>query len=115
MQLVVHRSQRPIMTTEFEPPSPAQLRAARALLGWSRPDLAKAARISNETVNRAEGVRRDPAGPGALMKICAALEKAGVEFLPAKSGGPRVRMKEVEAADQDSWPTSPSDLPTPSA
>jgi DNA-binding XRE family transcriptional regulator len=30
--------------------TPAQLRAARALLGWSREDLAKKAGVSDETI-----------------------------------------------------------------
>lgn len=99
------------MMAEFESPNPAQLRAARAFLGWSRPDLAKAAGISHETVNRAEGLRRHPAGRGALMKICAALDNAGVEFIPAGSRGPGLRLKEAHAPGMGSRLKSAQGLP----
>jgi len=75
----------------------AQIRAARALLGWSQPALAQASGLSLPTIVRMEGQQ----GPGrsAAANVDAvqrALEEAGVIFLGAKElyqGGPGVRLK----------------------
>ncbi len=73
---------------------PAQIRAARALLGWRQEDLAKAAEIGIATVRRIE-VLESPAGNVAtLVRIQHALEKAGVLFLEAdRNLGFGVRLK----------------------
>lgn len=71
----------------------AQLRAARALLGWSQADLAARSGLSSMTVKRAEGSGRPPASAEAVAAIRAALEAAGVEFLPENGGGPGVRLR----------------------
>lgn len=76
----------------------AQLRAARALLGWSQPVLAKASGVSLPTIVRMEG----PVGPGRssaanLDGVQRALEAAGVMFLAASdadAAGPGVRLKQ---------------------
>jgi transcriptional regulator with XRE-family HTH domain len=74
-----------------------QIRAARALLGWSQPTLAKASGVSLPTIVRMES----QAGPGrsAAANVDAvqrALEGSGVLFIPAdESGaGPGVRLKQ---------------------
>lgn len=75
----------------------AQIRAARALVDWSQPELAAAANLSLPTIRRMEG----PLGPGRssaanVDAVRRALERAGVEFLDAdenKPGGPGVRLK----------------------
>ncbi|WP_445730545.1 helix-turn-helix domain-containing protein [Methylocystis sp. IM2] len=85
------------MSTEFVSISPEQLRAARGLLNWSRTDLASAAGVSAETVNRAEGLRKDQASAGAMAKLRAALEAAGVEFIPENGGGSGVRLRKARA------------------
>ncbi len=59
-----------------------QLRAARAILGWSARELAERAGIHITTVQRAE--RRDgPAGGNVAThdKIIRTLEASGIEFL----------------------------------
>jgi transcriptional regulator with XRE-family HTH domain len=62
---------------------PAQIRAARALLGWRQEDLARLAGVGVATVRRIE-VLKSPAGNVAtLISIQRALEKAGVLFLDA--------------------------------
>jgi len=71
-----------------------QIKAARALLGWSQRDLAAAADVSIPTVKRLEAQEgplggRDETG----MKIRSALESAGVEFIEANGGGPGVRLR----------------------
>jgi len=75
----------------------AQIRAARALLGWSQPALAQASGLSLPTIVRMEGQQ----GPGrsAAANVDAvqrALEEAGVIFLGPKEvyqGGAGVRLK----------------------
>ncbi|MCC5966500.1 MAG: helix-turn-helix transcriptional regulator [Natronohydrobacter sp.] len=73
--------------------SSAQLRAARALIGWSQQALADAARVSSMTVKRAEGSGNPAASADAITSLRAALESAGVVFLPENGGGPGVRLK----------------------
>ena len=75
----------------------AQIRAARALIEWTQPDLAEAAKLSVPTIRRMESER----GPAAstLANVDAvrrALEGAGVVFLePGKNltGGAGVRLR----------------------
>jgi transcriptional regulator with XRE-family HTH domain len=55
------------------------VRTARALLDWTQPDLAKAARIALATLKRFEKGHRTPI-PVVRAAIFAALEKGGVEF-----------------------------------
>jgi transcriptional regulator with XRE-family HTH domain len=74
-----------------------QIRAARALLGWSQPALAKAAGLSLPTIVRMESA----VGPGRssaanVEAVQRALENAGVMFLEADDAsavGPGVRLK----------------------
>jgi transcriptional regulator with XRE-family HTH domain len=58
--------------------SPQQLRAARALLGWSRDRLAGAAGISPTAVANVEMGK--PHRASSFAAIRSALEDAGVEF-----------------------------------
>lgn len=75
----------------------AQIKAARALLGWSQPRLASASGLSLPTIVRMEGQQ----GPGrsAAANVDAvqrALENAGIIFIAAeeaKGAGPGVRLK----------------------
>jgi transcriptional regulator with XRE-family HTH domain len=74
--------------------SPAQIRAARALLGISAQQLARLADVGSATVQRYE------AGGGAqqrardtLAKIQRALEREGVEFIGDPEASPGVRLK----------------------
>jgi len=66
--------------------TPRQIRAARGLLGWTRTELADRAIVSTTTV---ADIERGDVNPRAstLGQIILALEKAGVEFLRADSGG----------------------------
>lgn len=59
-----------------------QIRAARALLGWSQAKLAEAAGVSVITVKRLEG-SDEPfhARFDIVMKVKTAVESGGVEFL----------------------------------
>jgi transcriptional regulator with XRE-family HTH domain len=61
-----------------------QIRAARSLLEWSQDDLALKAGIGVATLRRLEA-KPGPASGNAetVWKIQAALEEAGVIFIPA--------------------------------
>jgi transcriptional regulator with XRE-family HTH domain len=73
----------------------AQLRAARALLGISQGRVAELAGISVPTVKRceADAVGSPKVSAETKLKIKAALEAAGVEFIPENGGGVGVRLK----------------------
>jgi len=64
---------------------------ARAALEWSTQDLASAAGVGANTVNRFEGGQ--DARVSSVDKMRAALESAGVEFIAENGGGPGVRMR----------------------
>jgi len=69
-----------------------QVRAARALLNISQTDLARIASVHVATVRRIEAATELRGAVETLWKIQTALEKAGVQFIPAdKSMGPGVR------------------------
>ena len=71
-----------------------QSRAARGLLGWSQQTLADAANVSLATIQLFETNKREPI-PNNLTAIRRALEDAGVEFIPARSGkGVGVRLRQ---------------------
>ncbi len=68
-----------------------QCRAGRALVDWTQTQLANAAHLGLSTIRDFEKDRRIP-GHNNLLGIKAALEAAGVEFIPANGGGPGVRL-----------------------
>jgi transcriptional regulator with XRE-family HTH domain len=79
--------------------TPAQLRAARALLGIDQRKLAELSGLSVPTIQRMEasdGVIRG--NVDSLMKLIEALHQAGIELLgngaASPHGGRGVRMKE---------------------
>lgn len=73
--------------------SSRQIRAARALLGWSQQELADRAILSLNAVKRLETGHGDPR-MSTVMAVKGALEAAGVEFQPAAGGqGEGVRLK----------------------
>jgi transcriptional regulator with XRE-family HTH domain len=66
----------------------SQIRAARALLGWSQGKLARVAGIGLATLQRIEqneGVLRG--NFSTVLKIQNALEQAGIHFTDDGSGG----------------------------
>lgn len=71
-----------------------QIKAARALLGWSQEDLAQHSSISMPTIARLESMDGPIAGrPHTAEKIRTALERAGIEFIYENGGGPGVRLR----------------------
>ena len=73
----------------------AQIRAARALLGIGQRELSRIADVAISTVKRIELAEEISGSARTLWKLQAALEKAGVEFIPAdEHKGPGVRLKD---------------------
>jgi transcriptional regulator with XRE-family HTH domain len=69
--------------------TPAQCRAARALLNWSQADLAKESRVATRTIADFEREERRPYDR-TLADIRAALESAGIEFTNGEAPGVRM-------------------------
>jgi len=76
--------------------SSSQIRAARALVGWSQTDVASAAGLSVPTVKRAEADGGIRVSEDAVLAIANALKKAGVEFIAENGGGPGVRLRKAK-------------------
>jgi transcriptional regulator with XRE-family HTH domain len=74
--------------------SPAQSRAARALLDWSQETLAARASVSVTTLRNFERGASVPV-TNNLAAIRTALETAGVEF--TNGGAPGVRLRKASA------------------
>lgn len=73
--------------------TPAQVRAARAMLDWSMLDLAKASRLSISTVKRFETGDQQPVSNEAVTMMQHAAETEGVHFLADDGNGPGVRFR----------------------
>ena len=72
--------------------SPAQSRAARGMLKWSRDKLTEASGVPKRTLAGFEGDETTPRA-NTLSAIRSALESAGVEFIAENGGGPGVRLR----------------------
>ena len=73
---------------------PAQIRAARALLGMNQRELSKLAEVAISTVKRIETSVEMTGSVRTRWKLQSGLEQAGVEFiLGDESKGPGVRLK----------------------
>ncbi|AMN43689.1 helix-turn-helix domain-containing protein [Rhodoplanes sp. Z2-YC6860] len=71
-----------------------QIKAARALLGWSQDQLASNASVSVPTVKRLEAADGVLGGrPDTAQKLQEALEKAGIQFIEENGGGVGVRLR----------------------
>jgi transcriptional regulator with XRE-family HTH domain len=70
----------------------AQCRAARALIEWTQPQLAEAARLGLSTVVDFERSRR-AVSDDAKRAIGEALQAAGVLFIQENGEGPGVRLR----------------------
>ncbi len=69
-----------------------QCKAARALIGWSRRELAEASQVAERTLIDFERRARSPQRR-TLYDIRRALEEAGVIFIDADEEGPGVRLR----------------------
>jgi transcriptional regulator with XRE-family HTH domain len=81
----------------------SQVRAARALIGWSQADLAEAAGVSVSLVDRFETGQPDSIAAETVAKMRAALEAAGVAFIPKNGGGAGVRLRKGGEAKYLGW------------
>ena len=71
-----------------------QVKAARALVGWSQERLAIASGVSVPTIKRLEAVDGPLGGRNATgERLIAALEAAGVIFIDENGEGPGVRLR----------------------
>lgn len=75
--------------------TPAQCRAARALLDMTQPTLASEAKLGLSTIVDFEKTRR-PVSAAAVQAVKKALEYAGVAFVPGNGEGPGVRLRKSE-------------------
>lgn len=75
--------------------TPAQCRAARALLAWSQDDLVQASKVAKATIANFEAGKREPYAR-TLLDVQTAFERAGVVFIedgqPSEAGGAGVRL-----------------------
>jgi transcriptional regulator with XRE-family HTH domain len=81
----------------------AQVRAARALIGWSQAELADAAGLPLSTVDRFETGAPHSVPAESVARMRAALELAGVAFIPRNGGGAGVRLSKGREAKYLGW------------
>jgi transcriptional regulator with XRE-family HTH domain len=83
----------------------AQVRAARALIGWSQVKLAETAGVPVSTINAFETGAPNAIANEAVDKIRIALEAAGAIFLPKEEGGGGigVRLHEAHEGEYIGW------------
>jgi transcriptional regulator with XRE-family HTH domain len=67
-----------------------QIKAARALLGWSQTELGQQAGLSLPTIKRLEGDTKLKVSEEARAKIIQTLEAAGIEFTNGRKPGVRL-------------------------
>lgn len=71
----------------------AQIRAARALLDWSRQTLSERSSIGISALMRLESAEGIPGGNIKTFEaVQRAFEKAGIEFIGTPDDGPGVRL-----------------------
>jgi transcriptional regulator with XRE-family HTH domain len=73
----------------------AQIRAARALIGWKQSELAEQSGVSEISIKNIERGATDPRA-STLQAVQAAFDRAGVVFLESgdtRSGGRGLRLK----------------------
>ena len=82
--------------SDEKPITPDQSRGARAMLGWSREQLAERSGVANATLADFEAGKRTPYNR-TLADVRRALEEGGIEFIPENGGGPGARLKKRPA------------------
>lgn len=76
--------------------TPAQCRAGRALIEWSREQLADISRVALRTIVDFERGARSPREV-TLLAIERALAEAGVLFIDQNGNGPGVRLRDRQS------------------
>ena len=77
---------------EKRPLASFQIKAARALLGWTASELSRQSAVSLRTIQRAE-VQETSMTAANDLAVRRSLEAAGVEFIDENGGGPGVRLR----------------------
>lgn len=86
----------------------AQVRAARAMLGWSQEQLAEAAGLSVPTIKRLEAGRGPTSAKNeSATKVQLAFENAGIEFVNEVTGSGDVKIS-VRMLTQDRLTSLPA-------
>ena len=71
-----------------------QIRAARAMLGWSAEQTGDHVSVSRRTVERLEQANGVPdSRTSTLLALKSAFEAAGIEFIGTPEDGPGVRLR----------------------
>lgn len=83
-----------------------QIRAARALLGWSQGALVERTGLSLTTIRRMEDEAIGPArsSGGNVDMVQRTLESVGIQFIPENGGGAGVRMARPGRAEEGKRP-----------
>lgn len=76
--------------------TPRQIKAARALLGWSQQELADRAVVSLNALTRLERGQVDTR-VSTLRAVESALSKGGIELIAAEEKGEGVRLRKPTA------------------
>ncbi len=71
-----------------------QMRAGRALLGWTQQDLAANSGLSLSAIQRIE-IAKFKGRPDTIQQIVATLESAGIIFIPENGEGRGVRLRKT--------------------
>jgi len=80
--------------------STRQLKAARALVGWSQENLTAAAGVSLPTLKRLEAIDGVLGGsPDTRAKLISALSQAGIIFIDGDGQGAGVRLRTNSVVD----------------
>ena len=81
----------------------AQIRAGRALIGWSQTELANAAGLPLSAVEAFESGAANSVAAWAVAKMRATLESAGIAFIPEVGGGAGVRFRTGRESKYLGW------------
>jgi transcriptional regulator with XRE-family HTH domain len=81
----------------------AQVRAGRALIGWSQAELANAAGLPLAIVELLETGSAKKVPAEAVAKMRATLESSGVVFIPEDGGGAGVRFRTGRESKYLGW------------
>jgi hypothetical protein len=83
------------MEIVLRPLTPAQIRAARALIRWTAEELARQSALGPATIRRAELADHKTSMTAANdLAVRRAFENAGIEFIDENGGGAGVRLKQ---------------------
>ncbi len=77
-----------------------QMRAARALLGWSQAQLSEKSGVSLPTIKRMETAGTGKSAGDTIQKVETTLAASGIQFIPENGGGAGVRWAKRQDAPE---------------